>query len=336
MRAVKNIHRILPALLLLFALGSPFNTAIAQARYPGREWDKARSPETLGWSSQKLKLARRYSESTGSAAVMIVVDGVVKEGKLDLSRTLEELGIDDGPPKLTAEEKQARVIDLLKARSGVYHPALGEIPAMQALRPQRGSHKPGTFWYYNNWDFNVLGTIFERSTGTTIREAFAARIARPLMMQDFRPQDVEYVRGEESVHPIFPFRMSARDAARFGLLYLRKGEWQGARIVPEGWVEESTRSHSLLPEAGVFGTFGGYGYMWWVAVGGKQYPSVDLREGAYSAHGYGGHFIVVIPHFNMVVVHRNDTERVGPDLDNEKIMARFGALLRLILESRLN
>jgi CubicO group peptidase (beta-lactamase class C family) len=90
------------------------------------------------------------------------------------------------------------------------------------------------------------------------------------------------------------------------------------------------------PEAGVFGTFGGYGYMWWVAVDGKQYPSVDLREGAYSAHGYGGHFIVVIPHFNMVVVHRNDTERAGPDLDNEKIMARFGALLKLILDSRLN
>ena len=37
-----------------------------------------------------------------------------------------------------------------------------ETPAMKAARPERGSHAPGTFWYYNNWDFNVLGTVFEK------------------------------------------------------------------------------------------------------------------------------------------------------------------------------
>ena len=73
----------------------------------------------------------------------------------DLSKTIEELSIDDYPPALTTEEKQATVGDLIKARSGIYHAAVGESPGMKAMRPERHSHRPGTFWYYNNWDFNV-------------------------------------------------------------------------------------------------------------------------------------------------------------------------------------
>ena len=148
------------------------------------------------------------------------------------------------------------------------------------------------------------------------------QIAAPLQLEDFRVQDLSYGRGEESAHPIYSFRMSARDLARFGLLYLRKGEWHGRQIIPSQWVAESTKAHSLLPAAGVFGNFGGYGYMWWVAVDGKQYPGVNLKEGAYSAQGYGGHFLVIIPGYDLVVVHRNDTERIGLDVDNEKVAAQ--------------
>ena len=335
----------------------------AQVHYPGKIWEKAPSPEEVGWSSKKLKEARAYSERIGSGAVMIVFGGrvldewgetarrfrchsvrksllsalygiYVKEGFINLSSTLAELGIDDTNPVLTPEEKQARVSDLLKARSGVYHPALGEVPVMQALRPQRGRHKPGTFWYYNNWDFNALGTIFEKATKTGIAQAFAERIAEPLQMEDFRVEDVSYGRGEDSAHPTYPFRMSARDLARFGLLYLRKGEWRGRRIIPSQWVAESTKAHSLLPVAGAFGNYGGYGYMWWVAVDGEQYAGVNLKEGAYSAQGYGGHFLVIIPGYDLVVVHRNDTERIGLDVDNEKVSAQFGTLLKLILEAQ--
>ena len=56
---------------------------------------------------------------------------------------------------------------------------------MKKNRPARGSHAPGTFRYYNNWDFNVLGTIFEKRTGLKIGEAFYQRIAKPIGMQDF-------------------------------------------------------------------------------------------------------------------------------------------------------
>ena len=93
-----------------------------------------------------------------------------------MSSTLAELGIDDNEPSLTDVEKRATVRDLLTARSGVYHPALYETPGMAAMRPLRGSHLPGTHWYYNNWDFNALGTIY------LLVIVVAAAAAIPLML----------------------------------------------------------------------------------------------------------------------------------------------------------
>jgi CubicO group peptidase (beta-lactamase class C family) len=207
----------------------------------------------------------------------------------------------------------------------VYHAALYETAGMAAMRPARGSHAPGTFWYYNNWDFNALGTIYEKHAGTGIFEAFQSRLAAPLQMQDFRRSDGEYFTGRASVHPAYPFRMTARDLARFGLLYLREGDWGGKRLVPAAWVRESVRTYSSA------GGSGGYGYMWWTAVGGKHLPGVELPEGSYSAQGAGGHYVLVIPAYDVVIVHR-----VNTDIRGNQVNARqFGELVRLILDARL-
>ena len=84
---------------------------------------------------------------------------------------------------------------------------------MKKTRPARGSHAPGTFWYYNNWDFNALGSIFEKRTGLKIGDAFYERIAKPIGMQDFQPSDVYYLGGPVSVHSAYQFEISARDLA---------------------------------------------------------------------------------------------------------------------------
>ena len=139
-------------------------------------------------------------------------------GKIKTSSTLAELGIDDNEPSLTETEKNATVRNLLKARSGIYHPTLYETKSMAAKRPVRGSHLPDAFWYYNNWDFNTLCSIFENESGRGIFEEFEDILAGPLGMQDFiRAQHTQYVTGKESVHPAYPFILSARDLARFGL-----------------------------------------------------------------------------------------------------------------------
>jgi CubicO group peptidase (beta-lactamase class C family) len=331
---------------------------MAEGVYPGEHWQKVESPEQLGWCSGKLALARDYSKKIGSAAVMIVDDGVVvdawgditreykchsmrksllsgligvhvEEGRIDLSKTMEQLGIDDYEPSLTPEEKQATVGDLIKARSGIYHPALGEASRMSALRPKRHSHSPGTFWYYNNWDFNALGTIFEQETGTKIFEEFERRFANPLQMEDFKVSDCYYKTSADydsapwSMHRYYFFRMSTRDLARFGLLFLREGRWHDQRIVSADWVQESTAGHSRT------GLDSGYGYMWWTGVNGGLFPNVRIREHSYYASGYGGHRVIVLPYRKLVVVHRVNTDGPGRYPDNRKI----GRLLWLILSA---
>jgi CubicO group peptidase (beta-lactamase class C family) len=87
--------------------------------------------------------------------------------------------------------------------------------------------------------------------------------------------------------------MSTRDLARFGWLFVARGEWRGTRVIPSTWVEESTRA---IVEADLDPDLGdSYGYMWWV------------DEAGYYARGYGGHVVAVYPQENMVVVVRADT-----------------------------
>jgi uncharacterized protein (TIGR03437 family) len=321
--------------------------------WPGTAWNRVESLEKAGWSRERLNIARAFSEYIGSTAVMIVEGGLVvdqwgetaaryslhsavksllsalygtpvQEGRIRLDKTLADLGIDDDPPSLTPEEKQATVRHLLQARSGVYHVPLGESPVMAAARPPRGSHPPGTFWYYNNWDFNALGTIFERETKTGIFREIKRRIADPLQMEDFRLEDGWFVYGLQSIHPAYTLRMTARDMARFGLLFLRQGEWRGQQIVPKEWIRESTASYSDTGEDG------GYGYMWWVAVNGRHFPGMTVDEGTYSARGAYGQYIVIIPKRDLVVVHR-----VNSDVSTREVgTSEFGRLLRMILEAK--
>jgi CubicO group peptidase (beta-lactamase class C family) len=145
-------------------------------------------------------------------------------------------------------------------------------------------------------------------------------------MQDFvRAQHTRYVTGPDSVHPAYPFQLSARDLARFGLLFARGGRWGDRQIIPHGWVIESTRPYSTTSRGG------GYGYMWWVAANGKFYPNVNLPDGTFSANGYRGHKVLVIPQWDLVIVHRVNTfEKEGSVSTNE-----FGKLMKLILDARL-
>ena len=215
------------------------------------------------------------------------------------------------------------------------------------LRPWRGTAqraaatRPGTYWYYNNWDFNVLGAIFEKKTGMKIGQAFYERIAKPIGMQDFRPDDVFYFGGPASIHPTYHFEITARDLARFGLLYLHHGRWNGKQIVPEAWVEKSSHATEMVSSNGV--NRGGYEYLWWMDYGGVHFPEVSL-PGIYSARGAGAHYLFVIPTLDMVVVHRTDNDppvrdaKTIAEISNRgsvsKDRAQFGHLLKLILDAQ--
>lgn len=289
------------------------------------------SPEKAGWSSHKLNEAASVADTLGYSAIAILYDGkemfswgkvrknykchsirkaflsalygiYVDNGTIDLDLTIKDLGVDDIPPKLTEQEKKATIRHLLQARSGIYHPAAGETSDMEKARPERGSHPPGTFYYYNNWDFNVLGVIFEKLTGEKIFDAFKKDIADPIGMQDFDPSKCFYYwESEKSRHPKYAFRMSARDMARFGALYQKGGVWNGKRIISERWMRESTTPYSEKDGAG-------FGYCWAILLE-DTFLAKLVGGSGYFFSGLGVHSLVIIPELKYVLVIRMDTEK---------------------------
>ncbi|MCW9707265.1 serine hydrolase [Fodinibius salsisoli] len=186
---------ILPfATLLLASLSAELyaQPATQSPIYPDTSWMQYSTPEEAGWSSKKITEVKAFADSLGSDAVMLIYNGAivtewghntevefiasiykslfnalygiaVEDGKIDTSSTLGELGI-QANPSLSETEKEAKVIHLLSASSGVYRTPEGRGPVP-------GSARPGERWYYNGWDFNALGSIYEQETGEVIFKA---------------------------------------------------------------------------------------------------------------------------------------------------------------------
>jgi CubicO group peptidase (beta-lactamase class C family) len=305
--------------MLAFIPASAADAPKPESAYPGAEW-RVVEPESLGFSSAKLEAAQAYFEDIGGDALVAVRHGEVflawgdidepianysirksylnallgiehGRGNLNLDATLADLGIDD-KDRLTPSEKEARVRDLLTTSSGVYHPASHESKEQKGARPPRGSFQRGAFFYYNNWDFNVLGHLFESMAGTDIFSSFKHRIADPIGMQDFDLDQTAYRRDSSSNYPAYEFKSSARDDARFGLLYLRNGRWGDAQLIPPDWIAMSTKRQVITGSHYYYD----YGYLWWV----------DDENGNYFARGNSGQYIAVLPASDMVIVFRAD------------------------------
>jgi CubicO group peptidase (beta-lactamase class C family) len=255
---------------------------------------------------------RRLVHSMRKALLSSLVGQATARGQIDLDATLAQLGIDDETP-LTAAEQQAHVVDVLASRSGVYLPAAAESPGMAARRPARGSAAPGARYYYNNWDFNLAGHLFEQASGRRIYDAFLTEIARPLGMLDYQGRVGEsgsteadgfyQLEPERSRYPAYHFRLSAHDLALYGQLWLQRGRWQGRQLIPAAWVDRSTQPLSIVePRWGL-----AYGLLWDVLVpepGAKTPP-------AFFHTGVDVHMLGVYPQHRLVLVHRVNTEQAG-------------------------
>ena len=306
---------------------SPWRTAV----YPAATWEKLGSPELAGYRSSALDSLTGYLKSIPTTGMVVTVYGrqlyaygdvleqsylasarksvlsmlygnYVAQGRIKLDATLADLGIDDRPP-LTAEEKKATVRDLLITSSGVYHEASNPGDNL-ADAPPRGSQKPGAYFLYSNWDFNVLGTIFEKATQRNIYDAVEIDLARPIGMEDWR-RDLQAKSGDttRSVHMAYHMVFSTRDMARLGYLMLREGKWNDRQVIPAAWVRESTSpivtSGQMNPPS-VRENRLGYGYLWWLL----EEPAGSILTGSYSARGAFGQYILVVPKLDMVIAHK--------------------------------
>ncbi len=303
------------------------------------------TPESKGYSSEKLDELKNHLRESGSSSMMILVEGevifewgetdkkhlihsirkamlnslygiAIENGKIDTSATLRDLSINDISPELSDSELNARVADLLKSRSGIYHNAAAVHSGMLSDRPERGIHEPGEHYYYNNWDFNVLGAILEDQMEESLYTMFKREIADPIGMMDFNGEYVTVdaekegfaipdtdgfykLESSQSKYPAYHFRMSTRDMALYGLLYLNYGEWNGKQIIPKKWIDESTKPISIYdPKYG-----SAYGLLWRVRV-----PKEGTKRNSFYHTGVGIHMLGVYPDSKLVMVHRVNTE----------------------------
>ena len=154
-------------------------------------------------------------------------------------------------------------------------------------------HPPGTFFSYSSGTTNIICRILADMTGLR-GEAFGdfmrERLFEPLGMKTPIPR---FDPAGTFIGSSFCFT-SARDFARFGLLYLRDGVWDGRRILPPGWVDYARTPTFQQP--GV--TDGPYGAHWWLGLGGP---------GSFSANGHEGQFTVLAPDLDLVVVRHGRT-----------------------------
>jgi CubicO group peptidase (beta-lactamase class C family) len=255
-----------------------------------------------------------YIASCRKSILAMLYGHYVTLGEINLHKSLKEMNIDDVGGLLPIE-KEATVEDVISARSGVFHQA--SYPGdFLAFAPKRGSVKPGEYWLYSNWDFNVAGYIFEKETHKNIYDEVERILTIPLHMSDWK-RSLQEKDGDstKSIYPAYPMWFSTRDMARIGLLMLNKGKWGDTQIIDEKWIEELLKPRTQFSEVNSHIPYYrnasysfGYGYMWWL------WQNVHDQQfiGAYSAFGYGGQTISVFPAVDIVIVYKNkpDYERI--------------------------
>ncbi|MDO6739339.1 serine hydrolase [Wenyingzhuangia sp. 2_MG-2023] len=248
-----------------------------------------------------------YIASCRKSVLSILYGKYVKNGTINLKQTIGEIGIDEDNGLLEIE-KTATIDHIITSRSGVfYQPVNGGYDKTNIL--QRGTVKPGEYFVYNNWDFNVAGAILEMKSGKTVYQEIEEQLAIPLKFQDWniKNQKKKYKKSK-SRYPAYHIYISTRDMAKIGQLMLNKGKWNGEQLISKNWIKKITTTVTPtktinkrynLDKASPFQF--SYGYMWWLVDNFKNAPNF---EGAYTAHGWGGQFITIIPKLNIVVAHK--------------------------------
>ncbi len=176
----------------------------------------------------------------------------------------------------------------------------------EALRHTQIEQVPGHNWHYNNYNPLLLGLVLERATGMSVSNFMASRLWQPLGAAGDASWSLDSKRsGFEKMES--GLNATALDYARFGLLFLHGGEWNGRRIVSGEWIRTATRPHTRTDFPNP------YGYFWWID---------GQRPDRFYAFGNYGQYIYVDPRADVVIV------RLGNDwgFGNEQWLRTFRAV----------
>jgi CubicO group peptidase (beta-lactamase class C family) len=170
------------------------------------------------------------------------------------------------------------------------------------------AERPGREFNYNSGSIHLLSIALSRASGKSLRVLANNSLFEPIGFE------VSPENWEEDPHGNnyggYGLKLTAREMARFGFLFLNDGCWEGRRILAPGWVESATGPEEDTP----WGK-GTYGYLWWRT-------TFDGRP-AYFAGGWGGQHIIIVPSLDLVVVTAAVPEATSITTDPMRLVRRF-------------
>lgn len=237
-------------------------------------------PET----GDKPHVMHSLSKSFTSTAVGLAV----AEGKLSVDDPVVKFFPEEVPAEASKNLQGMRVRDLLTMSTGHQtEPKFSaELPWVRTFLTHPVEHKPGTHFLYNSAGTHVLSAIVTKVTGVTVLDYLKPRLFDPLGIEN----------AEWGTSPQgnslggWGLLVRTEDVAKFGQLFLQKGEWKGQQLVPPGWVEQATARQVSNGSDPTRDWDQGYGFQFW-----------RCRHGAYRGDGAFGQFCLVLPEQDAVM-----------------------------------
>jgi CubicO group peptidase (beta-lactamase class C family) len=255
------------------------------------------------WWDPYTAKSRHELYSLSKSFTSTAVGLAIAEGKISLDDPVLKFFPDDAPEEQSGNLKAMRVHDLLRMSTGhqteprlfsAEGPRLTseQTPWVKTFLAAPVPFKPGTHFLYNTAATYMQSAIVQKATGQTVLDYLRPRL--------FEPLDIENPTWGTSPQGItlggYGLSIRTEDIAKFGQLYLQKGQWHGRQLVPAAWVEAATARQTSNGSNPQSDWDQGYGYQFWRA-----------RHGAYRGDGAFGQFCIVMPKQDAVIAITSGT-----------------------------
>jgi CubicO group peptidase (beta-lactamase class C family) len=240
-----------------------------------------------GWWSPYDAHTRHSLFSLSKSFTSTAVGLAIAEGKLALDDAVLKF-FDDAPAEPSGNLKAMRVSDLLRMSTGqqAEPKRTTDEPWTKTFLAEPVPFKPGTHFLYNTSATYMLSAIVQKATRMTVLDYLRPRLFDPLGISG----PTWEVSPEGITAGGYGLSIRTEDIARFGQLFLQKGQWQGRQLVPAEWVEAATARQTSTGSSPSSDWDQGYGYQFWRS-----------RHGAYRGDGAFGQFCVVLPELDVVI-----------------------------------
>ncbi len=271
-----------------------------------------KNSKQMGWSMTKSLTNAVIGNMVLKGNIKITQNAAIFEWRQDERRNIKLDDLMRMSSGLNWNESYAGPSDATNMLFRAAH--VGLFAAESKLR-----HEPGTVFYYSSGTTNIISRLIRQTYGEDTYYRFPyEEIFHKIGMYSLV---LEPDAGGTFVGSSYAYA-TARDWARFGLLYLHKGIWNGERLLPEDWIDYSTTRTPGAPR-------GEYGAQFWLNAGppgepGKRiYP--DAPMDLYWADGFEGQNVFIVPSKNLVVVKLSQT--TGHALDDNAFLKKIIDLL---------